>query len=142
MTCSDRCSGGKEAIFLSKYKTEMDLSLLCLFLVYFLINLMYLLMAPFYEHVAKSKGVSSLLVGIVFSVMPGTAFAFTLFTPYLFKLMAKRTAIAAGLLIASAAMVLLAVSDYVESYTFFALGLVSRIMSGASIGLVQSAGSR
>lgn len=116
----------------------MDWSLVCLCALDFLINLNGLLMAPFYPTVAEHRGIAPVLVGLVFSAMPGSGFVLSLVLPSLLQRISKKTAMLAGCLLQTLAMLLMAVSYYCPPYAFFTVGLISRCMSGVSLGLVQT----
>lgn len=116
----------------------MDKSLVCLCALDFLINLNGLLMAPFYPTVAEHRGISPVLVGLVFSAMPGSGFVLSLVLPTVLQRISKRGAMLLGCMLQTLAMLLMAVSFYLPRYEFFAVGLISRIFSGISLGLVQT----
>lgn len=114
----------------------MSWSLICLCFVHFFGNFSYLLMASFYTKEAQSRGVSSVLVGIVFSATPGTAFIVTLFMPSIYAFVRKKTVIAAGLASVAVSMGMLGVSTYLSGYPFFVLGLGARVLGGVALCFV------
>lgn len=116
----------------------MDWSLVCLCALDFLINLNGLLMAPFYPTVAEHRGIAPVLVGVVFSAMPGCGFFLSLVLPEVLRRISKRIAMLTGCLLQTLAMLLMAASYYFPRYEFFAMGLISRCLSGISLGLVQT----
>ena len=114
----------------------MNWSVWCLCCVHFFGNFSYLLMASFYTKEAIERGVSSALVGLVFSATPGTAFLMTLFMPQLYAVVSKRAIIAVGLALIAGSLAVLGVSSYLSGYAFFGLGLAARVIAGVGLCFV------
>ena len=114
----------------------MNWSLWCLCCVHFFGNFSYLLMASFYTKEANNRGVSSALVGVVFSATPGTAFLVTLFMPQLYAVVSKKAVIAVGLSLVAISLAMLGASGYLSGYAFFALGLAARVVAGVALCFV------
>lgn len=95
-------------------------------------------MAPFYPTVAEHRGIAPVLVGVVFSAMPGCGFILSLVLPVLLRRISKRIAMLIGCILQTFAMLVMAISFYFPRYEFFTLGLISRCFSGISLGLVQT----
>lgn len=116
----------------------MDWSLLFLCLANGLVNVVYALMGPFYPSVASAKGVSPLLVGAVFSLMPAAAFVTSPFLGEYLDRLTRKGGLVLGLLLQAAAMGLVAWAADFEAAVFVGVSLMSRLCSGVSMALVET----
>lgn len=109
-------------------------------LLYALVNVTYLLMAPFYPQMSESRGLSALYVGVAFAAMPGAVVLSSPLMPTLLKHFTKRTLMLLGCALESSGLALLAVSEPTAGTVFGALGLGSRLLSGIALAIVQVTG--
>lgn len=116
----------------------MDWSLLFLCLANGLVNVVYALMGPFYPSVASGKGVSPLLVGVVFSLMPAAAFVTSPFLGEYLDRLTRKGGLALGLLLQAVAMGLVAWAADFDAVPFVVVSLLSRLFSGVSMALVET----
>jgi len=115
----------------------MDVRLVAVCLLYALVNVTYLLMAPFYPQMSETRGLSALYVGVAFAAMPGAVVLSTPLMPTLLNHLSKRTLLLLGCGLESAGLTLLAASEPTTGTVFCALGLGSRLLSGAALAIVQ-----
>lgn len=117
----------------------MEWTLVFLYLAYFLVNIVYSLMGPFYPSVATAKGVEPIFIGAVFSMMPAASFVSSPFIGNSMDKFSRKSALSIGILLQAVAMVMLGWSSSFSRTAFIILSLFSRMLSGLSMALVMTA---
>ena len=120
--------------------SEMDARMAAVCLIYALVNVTYLLMAPFYPQMSENRGLSSLYVGVAFAAMPGAVVLSTPFMPMLLRVLSKRLLVMVGCGVQAVGLVVLGVSEYASEEEFAVMGFVSRAMSGVALAILQVTG--
>lgn len=119
----------------------MDTRLAAMCLLYALVSISFLLLAPFYPTVSGQHGFHSLYVGVAFAAMPGAIMLSSPVMPSLLQVLSKRTMTLLGCLLGSAGLLLLGLSDYFPETGYAVLGVASRAVSGVAFAMIQVTGS-
>lgn len=119
----------------------MDTQLAATCLLYGLINVTFFFISPFYPQMAQDRGLSSLYIGVTFAALPATAIVSTLVMPWLLRRISKRALALISCGLESLSFMLFALSEPTTGLVFGAMGVASRVVSGAALAIVQVTGS-
>ena len=118
----------------------IDLKLGVIFLSLMLINLLYTLIAVIYPVTAQTRGVPSWVIGMVFSSMAAVSIPLSLWVGNNLSGLGRRKVIAAGLLLASVALLMLAFIVYLDNTWFVVMSFGSRMVGGVAMAFVYTSG--
>ena len=116
----------------------MEWTLIFLYTAYFLVNIVYSLMGPFYPTTASDKGVEPIYIGAVFSAMPAASFVSSPFVGNSMDKFSRKGALGVGMVMQGCAMALLGYCPNFDRPLFIIMSLLSRLLSGVSMALVMT----
>jgi MFS family permease len=99
----------------------------------------YSLLAPLYPFLAEERGVSSSLVGIIFSSFAISNFLLTILTPYLSEKSGRKNLLILAILTESSCTIWFGLLTFIENQkTFIILSFIIRFCQGAGGAVVQT----
>jgi MFS family permease len=117
----------------------MDFTLACIFLIQFLANAIYSILAPFFPIIAKEKGLRGETIGLIFSGYPIAAFLSAPIYGLMIIRFGRRKMFLTGSLLIASTLFGFSSLPYLESSTFVAVGFFSRFLQGLGVsGIVSS----
>lgn len=114
---------------------KFDGILFALYSLNFFINAANSVLAPFYPSEATSKGVSTTIVGIVFSAHPICSFFFSLILGKMMKFWGRKKILGISLLMQAIGLVLFGTVIYIDNYAgFITASVIARGIQGIGLG--------
>lgn len=117
----------------------LDYTLASIFVVQFLANAIYSVLAPFFPIIAKEKGLRGETIGLIFSGYPIAAFLSAPIYGLMIIRFGRRKMFLTGSLLISSTLFGFSALPYLDSGSFVAVGFFSRFLQGLGVsGIVSS----
>ncbi|OMJ68095.1 hypothetical protein SteCoe_34547 [Stentor coeruleus] len=110
--------------------------LICILLSTMLINMSIMLVLPFYPIVANERGISELMIGLVFTMTPLLSCIFSIFIGKKIETIGRRNTSCLGLLSMAISLLGMTFITSLDNAGFLALSLISRAFGGLGLACI------
>lgn len=110
--------------------------LICILLSTMLINMSMMLVLPFYPIVANERGISELMIGLVFTMTPLLSCIFSIFIGKKIETIGRRNTSCLGLLSMAISLLGMTFITSLDNTGFLALSLISRAFGGLGLACI------